>query len=366
MTEIKNNSFQNSSLELPNLELLENNSTILKTSSPINPLIKFCQSPILLNASSSNNYNNFFQKKEENEYDYSYFNNVQTYNNLYESINYLNQENICQTPVMNFNIINKTNDTQNQLIENFENKEFQKLEKNTNDTCDSSKNIKINTSTIIPKIENIVSTANLCVKINLRQVALQSKNAEYNPKRFSAVIMKIKDPKTTGLIFSSGRIVCLGAKIEEESRKACRKFAKIIKSMGYPVVFKEFTIQNIVGSVDIKCQLSLIKLYIHLMKKTSYKKISCVAYEPEQFPGLIYRMIEPKIVLLIFSSGKMVLTGGKERDDIYNGFEKIYPLLIKFKIENQLKNNKILHNEIVEKMKEIKENEIKENDLKES
>ena len=84
------------------------------------------------------------------------------------------------------------------------------------------------------------------------------------------------------------------------------------------------------------------------------------------FLGLIYRMIEPKIVLLIFSSGKMVLTGGKERDDIYIGFEKIYPLLIKFKIENQLKNNKILHNEIVEKMKEIKENEIKENDLKES
>ena len=158
MTEIKNNSFQNSSLELPNLELLENNSTILKTSSPINPLIKFYQSPILLNVSTSNNHNKFFQKMEENEYDYSYSNNVQKYNNLYESINYLNQENICQTPVMNFNIINKTNDTQNQLIENFENKEFQKLEKNTNDTCDSSKNIKIDTSTIIPKIENIVST----------------------------------------------------------------------------------------------------------------------------------------------------------------------------------------------------------------
>ena len=119
MTEIKNNSFQNSSLELPNLELLENNSTILKTSSPINPLIKFYQSPILLNVSTSNNHNKFFQKMEENEYDYSYSNNVQKYNNLYESINYLNQENICQTPVMNFNIINKTNDTQNQLIENF-------------------------------------------------------------------------------------------------------------------------------------------------------------------------------------------------------------------------------------------------------
>ena len=206
-----------------------------------------------------------------------------------------------------------------------------------------------------PKIENIVSTANLCCELNLRLIALQAKNAEYNPKRFSAVIMKIKEPKTTALIFSSGRIVCLGAKNEEDSKKACRKFAKIIKSLGYPVVFKEFKIQNIVGSADATFKISLMKLYIHLIKKTNYKGKSFVAYEPEQFPGLIYRMMEPNIVLLIFVSGKLVLTGGKVREDIYQGFKKIYPLLSKFKIETEMKDNKLLHRDLVDKMKEIKD-----------
>ena len=78
--------------------------------------------------------------------------------------------------------------------------------------------------------------------------------------------MKIKEPKSTALIFSSGRIVCLGAKNEEDSKKACRKFAKIIKSLGYPVVFKEFKIQNIVGSADATFKISLVKLYLFSYK----------------------------------------------------------------------------------------------------
>ena len=237
-----------------------------------------------------------------------------------------------------------THNEQNQNIQ------ISKSDKITTDTNDSSKIIQFEN---LPKIENIVSTANLCCELNLREIALQAKNAEYNPKRFSAVIMKIKEPKTTGLIFSSGRIVCLGAKNEEESKKACRKFAKIIKSLGYPVVFKEFKIQNIVGSADSKFKISLMQLYIHLIKKTNSKGKSFVAYEPEQFPGLIYRMIEPNIVLLIFVSGKLVLTGGKIREDIYQGFKKMYPLLAKFKIEEKNKDNKSLHHDIVMKMKEI-------------
>ena len=252
---------------------------------------------------------------------------------------------------MNFNSNNKNQD--NDQYNNDENSNFQKFENNFSDTNTSSKNIQLNSRPFSLNIENIVSTANLYVKINLREIALQSKNAEYNPKRFSAVIMKIRDPKTTALIFSSGRIVCLGAKDEEQSKRACRKFAKIIKSMGYPVIFKEFEIQNIVGSADIKDQISLTRLYMHLIKKTLYKGKSCVAYEPEQFPGLIYRMIDPNIVILIFSSGKIVLTGGKKKDDIFDGFKKIYPLLTKFKIESKLSNNKELHRESVEIMKEI-------------
>ena len=110
---------------------------------------------------------------------------------------------------------------------------------------------------IKPKLQNIVSTANLKCHLDLRQIALKAKNAEYNPKRFAAVIMRIKEPKTTALIFSSGKMVCTGARSEEDSRKAAKQYAKIIRKLGYEVSFKEFKIQNIVGSCDVKFQISL-------------------------------------------------------------------------------------------------------------
>jgi hypothetical protein len=113
---------------------------------------------------------------------------------------------------------------------------------------------------IEPKLQNIVSTANLGCELKLREIALQAKNAEYNPKRFAAVIMRIKEPKTTALIFSSGKMVCTGAKSEDDSRKASRKYAKVIKSLGFKVEFKDFKVQNIVGSCDIKFQIHLNKL----------------------------------------------------------------------------------------------------------
>ena len=140
-------------------------------------------------------------------------------------------------------------------------------------------------------------------------------------KGFLQSLWKFKEPKTTALIFSNGKIVCLGAKNENSAKQACRKFGKIIKSLGFSVVFKDFKIQNIVGSVNVKFQISLLHLFSHLNKNIN-DKIKFATYEPELFPGLIYRMIEPNIILLIFSSGKLVLTGGKEVDDIYQGCKK--------------------------------------------
>jgi len=241
-----------------------------------------------------------------------------------DKINDISDEyaNKFQTPIMNLNVNSKT---ENLILEN--------IQIRPTDTKESSKiEDKIE---ILPFIENIVSTANFGCLLNLREIALQAKNAEYNPRRFSAVIMKIKEPKTTALIFSSGRIVCLGAKTEEDSKKACKKFGKIIKSLGYPAIFKDFKMENIVGSIDVKFNISLQKLYHHIAKNLNSGIKRYIAYEPEVFPGLIYRMIEPKIVLLIFNSGKIVLTGGKNRNEIYDGFRKIYPVLNMFKIERK-------------------------------
>ena len=216
----------------------------------------------------------------------------------------------------------------------------------------------INLNDILPTLQNIVSTSYLGCELNLRQIALQAKNAEYNPKRFAAVIMRIKEPKTTALIFSSGKMVCTGAKSEEDSKKASRKYAKIIRSLGFQVEFQDFKVQNIVGSCDVKFQIALSKLNIQLSIPNSdnnrTNKHIC-HYEPEIFPGLIYHMLEPEIVLLIFVSGKIVLTGAKQREQIYEAFRKIYPLLLQYKFDNKNgKSNKDLHKEEVKEMKEFK------------
>ncbi|KAI9551356.1 TATA-box-binding protein isoform X3 [Daphnia magna] len=176
---------------------------------------------------------------------------------------------------------------------------------------------------IVPQLQNIVSTVNLGCKLDLKKIALHARNAEYNPKRFAAVIMRIREPRTTALIFSSGKMVCTGAKSEEDSRLAARKYARIVQKLNFPAKFLDFKIQNMVGSCDVKFPIRLEGLVL------THSQFS--SYEPELFPGLIYRMVKPRIVLLIFVSGKVVLTGAKVRQEIYDAFDNIYPILKSFK-----------------------------------
>ncbi|CAA6662790.1 unnamed protein product [Spirodela intermedia] len=172
-------------------------------------------------------------------------------------------------------------------------------------------------SGIIPTLQNIVSTVNLDCKLDLKAIALQAP--------FAAVIMRIREPKTTALIFASGKMVCTGAKSEQQSKLAARKYARIIQKLGFPAKFKDFKVQNIVGSCDVKFPIRLEGL--------AYSHGAFSSYEPELFPGLIYRMKQPKIVLLIFVSGKIVLTGAK-RGDLYS-IENIYPVLTEFRKSQQ-------------------------------
>ncbi|XP_062974293.1 TATA box-binding protein-like 2 [Elgaria multicarinata webbii] len=178
-------------------------------------------------------------------------------------------------------------------------------------------------SGIVPQLQNIVATVNLACKLDLKNIALHARNAEYNPKRFAAVIMRIREPRTTALIFSSGKMVCTGAKSEEQSRLAARKYARVVQKLGFPAKFLDFKIQNMVGSCDVRFPIRLEGLVL------THQQFS--SYEPELFPGLIYRMVKPRIVLLIFVSGKVVLTGAKDRSEIYEAFENIYPILKGFK-----------------------------------
>ena len=174
--------------------------------------------------------------------------------------------------------------------------------------------------TELPKIQNIVATVNLQCPLNLKTIALYARNAEYNPRRFSAVIMRLRNPKTTALIFASGKMVCTGAKNEKACRIASRKFARVVQKLSFPVQFTAFKIQNIVANCNVNFPIDLEHI---LNAHNDY-----CSYEPEIFPGLVYRMLDPKVVLLVFVSGKLVLTGAKTQADINLAFQKIFPVLV--------------------------------------
>ncbi|XP_027130866.1 TATA box-binding protein-like 2 [Larimichthys crocea] len=161
-------------------------------------------------------------------------------------------------------------------------------------------------SGIIPQLQNIVSTVNLGCPLDLKFIALQARNAEYNPKRFAAVIMRIREPRTTALIFSSGKMVCTGAKSEEQSRLAARKYARVVQKLGFPARFLDFKIQNMVASCDVCFPIRLEGLVL------THQQFS--SYEPELFPASSYRMVEASDSSAHISClrEKWVLTGDEQ------------------------------------------------------
>ena len=264
------------------------------------------------------------QKKEDkpfkNEKNISLFKGTSFFGN--KEISPISRVNYYTPKIKVQNLEKKENEIKNENSKN----QGQNLKKNDNENISHNTSLfieEMSKNNCLPKLQNIVSTANFKCILDLREIALKAKNAEYNPRRFAAVIMRIKEPKTTALIFSSGKMVCTGARTEEESRQASRIYAKIILKLGFPVKFCEFTVQNIVASCDVKFPIRLEGLANTYLKFCSY--------EPEMFPGLIFHMLEPKIVLLIFVSGKIVLTGAKKREDIYRAYQKIIPILNQFK-----------------------------------
>ncbi|XP_022747021.1 TATA-box-binding protein 1-like [Durio zibethinus] len=174
-----------------------------------------------------------------------------------------------------------------------------------------------------PTLQNVVSTVNFGCTLDLKAIVRHARNTEYNPKRFAAAMMRIREPKTTALIFSSGKIVCTGAKTEKQSLTAARKYARIIQKLGFDITFNDFKIQNIVASCDVGCPLSLVRM------STFHGEFS--VYEPELFPGLIYRMKKPKVAILVFPSGKIVIAGAQKTEEIFEAFKNIYPVLMSFR-----------------------------------
>jgi len=173
------------------------------------------------------------------------------------------------------------------------------------------------------KIQNCVATVNLGCVLNLQHINFRTRNSEYNPSRFHGVVMRIREPRCTALIFRSGKLVCTGARNDYDANLGTRKFARILQKLAYPVKFMEFKIQNLVATVDLRFPIRLENL------NQMHGQFS--SYEPELFPGLIYRMVKPRVVLLIFVNGKIVFTGAKSKPEISESLENIYPILQSFR-----------------------------------
>ena len=174
------------------------------------------------------------------------------------------------------------------------------------------------------EIQNVVATASLDQKIDLISIMKTFVNVEYISKAFPGLVFKLKRPKTTTLIFGNGKMVCTGAKSEKIARSAVMKVVRELKKEGF-IIRKEpkIDIVNLLGTADVG---ELVELEL------ASDVLAYVMYEPEQFPGLIYRMKEPRVVILIFRSGKLVLTGGKSEDQVHEAIEKMVSILI----ENEL------------------------------
>ena len=167
------------------------------------------------------------------------------------------------------------------------------------------------------KIENVVASTQIGENIDLNKIAREIKDAEYKPKQFPGLVLRTKDPKAAALVFRSGKVVCTGSKSVEDARRAVKQVVNVIKSLGIEVYDDpDVRVQNIVASADLGVDLNLNAIAVGL-------GLENIEYEPEQFPGLVYRLKDPRVVVLIFGSGKMVITGGKKPEDAKRAVEKI-------------------------------------------
>ena len=171
-------------------------------------------------------------------------------------------------------------------------------------------------------IQNVVATARFNQRFDLNAIVKAFPNVEYRPQAFPGLAFKLREPKSCVLIFSTGKMVCTGTKSEKEARKAILKVARELKEAGIMVRSgqPDIAIQNIVASVDLGEVSVDLEAAVYKLKKG-------VMYEPEQFPGAVYRMDVPQVVFLIFNAGKLVCVGAKKEEDIYRAVEKIVAFL---------------------------------------
>lgn len=165
------------------------------------------------------------------------------------------------------------------------------------------------------KIQNIVATTSLEKEIPLTKLAKTLSNTEYNPEQFPGLVLRIKKPKSAVLVFSSGNLVCTGTKSIKQVKEVIREVIKQVRKINVKVtIVPKITVQNIVASGSINVNLNLNFLALELEN---------TEYEPEQFPGLVYKLVEPNATFLLFSNGKLVCTGTKNKAQLEDSMKQL-------------------------------------------
>jgi len=168
------------------------------------------------------------------------------------------------------------------------------------------------------EIQNVVASTAVGQELDLDTLSNDFTGVSYDPENFPGLVYRLQEPKAAALVFRSGKIVCTGASSTEDVQKALDVVFEKLHNLGIEAKSNpQITIQNIVSSADLGHLLNLNAIAIGL-------GLEHVEYEPEQFPGLVYRMDEPTVVVLFFGSGKLVVTGGKVLDDAIQAVEKVH------------------------------------------
>ncbi len=165
------------------------------------------------------------------------------------------------------------------------------------------------------QVVNIVVSTSLEHDIPLEKMAATLSNTEYNPEQFPGLVIRIKEPKTSALVFSSGKVVCTGARTMENVEASIQKIIKSLEKINVKITVKpKINIQNIVASGNVGMDLNLNVLAM---------KLKNTEYEPEQFPGLVYKLPQAKATFLLFSNGKVVCTGTKSEEAVHQALDML-------------------------------------------
>ncbi len=171
----------------------------------------------------------------------------------------------------------------------------------------------------VVEIVNVVASATIDQELDLYKIQKKFPDVEYNPEQFPGACFRLKKPKTATLIFRTGKMVCTGSKSEEMAKKAVDLVVDELRKGGIKIKKNAVTtVQNIVTSINLGGR-------VHLEKAA--RTLPRSMYEPEQFPGVIHRMVDPKVVILIFASGKLVCTGAKTESDVYRSVHNLHNML---------------------------------------